>query len=1015
MATASGLTRFDGTTFKTFLPDPTDSTSIFTELTSKLLLAKNEKQLWVGTFYGLSVMDLETEKFQNYQFENYQRRDSLSTKVLTRILCIEEDKHGGIWAGTYSDGFFRYIPEQDTFKNYHFPQEKVAPHFPVKRNIDHGLSLLQDRFSDTIMWAGTTAGLLKINTRTDSISWYLYPQKEEKRFTDQNAIRSIYQDKKGLLYLSSWYAGVTVFDPKTKVFSPLPIRNEDAAARAEILEFLSAPIGELTTKNDSTFFISGINGLLTYDVEKKIGLRLQKNDIKKKIFYGIKYQDRQNRVWHKAGNGVHVFNPLTQQFIQYDFDHLNAENFGYTFHFPIKPGSSKLNILAGTSTGIYSIDLKKRQWETFSVDKKYFHPGGAFRPSSYSLAPDGTWTICDRFNIYQYDEQFKSFTPLYVPKIYRDKDYRFLCWDKSERLWIGLHKNGLLRWTPKTNSWNHFKEELTDGHPTVLPNRITKLFEDSQNNLWITRQGGFSIYKSQQDTFYNFLNSINPDNSFAPIAEFAEDQQGRMWISSSGGNLGYALVSNPEKGIVRKFDLQALGGIIRFYKMRADQAGTLWGINKDKLIQIVATGDSLQINAHSLLYGIKDYDDIFGFEILPDGRMVFGGYNKFWLADPKLFLKNPETAKPYLTGISVLQEPLKTNTPVHLVQSLSLGYAENFFSFDFSSISFSQGRENQFRYRLKNFDDKWAAPQKRRFANFTNVPSGDYIFELQVANNEGIWNEAIFQLPVHIATPWWRTAWFWSFFTLGVLGIAYLIYQWRIDQVRKEERLKSSYEKQLADVKMSALRAQMNPHFIFNSLNSIEFYIMNNEQEKAVDYLGRFSRLIRLILQNSKTPQIPLKDELEALKIYMEMESIRFGHLFDYEVKASRGLLQENLVIPPMLIQPYVENAIWHGLRQKQEKAGKIHLDLSKNNGHLICIIEDNGIGREAARKLKSKSAAKRKSFGMKITSDRLNMLNKLNHSNASVKVIDLKNDQGIAIGTRVELTIPIHLNKLES
>lgn len=276
--------------------------------------------------------------------------------------------------------------------------------------------------------------------------------------------------------------------------------------------------------------------------------------------------------------------------------------------------------------------------------------------------------------------------------------------------------------------------------------------------------------------------------------------------------------------------------------MKADKHGNLWGIDKDKLIQITPFKDSLQINTHSLLYGIKDYDNIFGFEILPDGRMVFGGYNKFWLADPTLFSKNPEIPKPYLTGISVLQEPLKTKTPVHLVTSLSLGYAENFFSFDFSSICFSQGKENQFRYRLKNFDNKWATPQKRRFANFTNVPSGSYIFELQVANNEGVWNEAVFQLPVYIATPWWQTIWFWSCFALGILGIAYLIYQWKIDQVRKEERLKSSYERQLADVKMSALRAQMNPHFIFNSLNSIEFYIMNNEQEKRsitlVDFRG---------------------------------------------------------------------------------------------------------------------------------------------------------------------------------
>ena len=117
----------------------------------------------------------------------------------------------------------------------------------------------------------------------------------------------------------------------------------------------------------------------------------------------------------------------------------------------------------------------------------------------------------------------------------------------------------------------YYKEELTDGDPSILPSRVTGFAEDSRGNIWIKRQGGYSFYDQQQDTFYNFLTNINPDNSFDPVSQFAEDKQGRMWISSAGGSLGYAMIETPEKGIVQKFDLQALGGFISIYRMRDER------------------------------------------------------------------------------------------------------------------------------------------------------------------------------------------------------------------------------------------------------------------------------------------------------------------------------------------------------------------------------------------------------------------------------------------------------------
>jgi LytS/YehU family sensor histidine kinase len=259
----------------------------------------------------------------------------------------------------------------------------------------------------------------------------------------------------------------------------------------------------------------------------------------------------------------------------------------------------------------------------------------------------------------------------------------------------------------------------------------------------------------------------------------------------------------------------------------------------------------------------------------------------------------------------------------------------------------------------------------------------------------------------------WPTAmleetWFKGLLLHVALVFIYLFYRFTVFQIRKEEQLRAEFERRLSDIEMNALRSQMNPHFIFNCLNSIDYYILKNETERASNYLNRFSRLIRLILQNSRVNYVSLKDELEALKLYIEMEVLRFQQRFFYEIKVEKGLELREIEIPPMLLQPYVENAIWHGLLHKKE-CGHLEVHLSRRAGNLFCVIEDNGIGREMARALRSKTATRRKSMGMRITEDRISIINRLYKTRSSIRVIDKKNWQGLPAGTRVELTIPLH------
>jgi ligand-binding sensor domain-containing protein/putative methionine-R-sulfoxide reductase with GAF domain len=224
----------------------------------------------------------------------------------------------------------------------------------------------------------------------------------------------------------------------------------------------------------------------------------------------------------------------------------------------------------------------------------------------------------------------------------------------------------------------------------------------------------------------------------------------------------------------------------------------------------------------------------------------------------------------------------------------------------------------------------------------------------------------------------------------------------------KAQAILMDTQKKMADIEMQALRAQMNPHFIFNCLNSINRYIVKSDQATASLYLTRFAKLIRLILDNSNSKNVILSNELEALRLYIDMEALRFDKKFKYSIVVDESVNAETVEVPPLIIQPYVENAIWHGLLHKETEGFlKISIRLISEN-MIECVIEDNGIGRDKAKELRSKSAVTRKSLGMKLTENRLSLLNKYAELTASVDIIDLKDEISSAEGTKVVLKIPI-------
>jgi sensor histidine kinase YesM len=227
----------------------------------------------------------------------------------------------------------------------------------------------------------------------------------------------------------------------------------------------------------------------------------------------------------------------------------------------------------------------------------------------------------------------------------------------------------------------------------------------------------------------------------------------------------------------------------------------------------------------------------------------------------------------------------------------------------------------------------------------------------------------------------------------------------RLRMAKDFEILQLESEKKQAELEMQALRAQMNPHFIFNCLSSINRFILKNESKIASNYLTRFSRLMRMVLMNSQKPLISLEDELEMLGIYLEMERLRFKNSFDYAITFLNAIDSDNVFIPPLLLQPFCENAIWHGLMHK-EGQGRLDIELSMQDNILNCVITDNGVGRERAEEMNSKTAEKEKSLGLKITTERLALFNREKKLHTFYKIEDLKDECGNATGTKIILKI---------
>lgn len=354
-------------------------------------------------------------------------------------------------------------------------------------------------------------------------------------------------------------------------------------------------------------------------------------------------------------------------------------------------------------------------------------------------------------------------------------------------------------------------------------------------------------------------------------------------------------------------------------------------------------------------------------------------------------------SRPYVPlRLYLVSSAVNGNSPLQLEEVIPYNSK---IEFKFDPITFRHPSTLVFKYRLLGFDARWYSASTGDLV-FTNLADGNYQVEVYIEDQDGTKSDII-RVPFSVGKPFFKRLWFWALLIVLAVFIIFLIVRFFSRRIARKEAEKTRINKLLAEYQLMGLKAQMNPHFIFNCLNSIQRYVLDHDISQAYDYIAKFSKLIRRVLDTSDKTITNLSDEIETLQIYVELEQMRFEKQFVFELHVDESISLDQVQIPSLLLQPYVENAIWHGLMPLHKSVqGKLSLTVTKAGDNLLITIDDNGIGRIQSQKFKS---ANHISKGMSINQRRLDSLNYLlAKQNASVVVDDISTG-----GTRVTISLP--------
>ncbi|MGB3947026.1 MAG: two-component regulator propeller domain-containing protein [Bacteroidia bacterium] len=954
---------------------------------------------------------------QSYYFKNYSVDDGLP---FINVSTIFQDSKGNLWSGGYG-GLSRF--DGITFTNY----------TPKNGLMNHAVTCISEDNKGNL-WIGTIKGINKLTGK-------VFKSYTTQQGIISNSIKAVLKDSDGNLWFGTDKGVSKLVDGAFVNYA-----IQDGLANDNI--------NCLFEDNYCNVWLGTNKGLSVFNGKKITNYNLPSSNANETI--NSIAADFQNSIWVATNNGLYLFrnNKFTphKAFVGKNVKSLVVGNSG--------------ELWVGTTTGL--LKLENNKISTYTLHK---NKNSELISSLFIDFENNLW-IGTYAGLFKYRANpFVSFgiedglTDQFIYGILRDAD---------KKLWVGTKSNGLFKFENnrfyqqkkiKAASINAIFENndkrlwlgtnegliIYNGNEvvthkdtsTVFKRSINCFYKDTKNNIWL---GGIDeIYKFDGKNYTKYSIATNAQN--IEVWTIIEDLNGTIWAGTYLGGL-FKLNGNVFESYNSKIGFKSdsylasirdkqgtlyfgtMDGLLMFNP--TDEQFTYFtetdGLNSDLVYSLtfgktqnqiwVGTNQGLnridinefKNNKQKVIIPFGKEEGFSGVECNSNGTWVddddviwFGTVNGIIKYDPNKYIKNTEESKTSIRGFRLFY------VDTMLLNNMHLSHDNNNITIYFSGVCLTNPAKVKYSHILEGFEKTWSPYSKERLVTYSNLPPGSYTFRLISANNEGLWNRASVDFKFTIDKPFWKRWWFITIVTLFVITSITLIVRLRIINIKNRERRKTELNKRIANIESQALRAQMNPHFIFNTLSSIQHYISNNNTDEALKYLSKFAKLMRKIMENSKQPMITVAEEVNALNLYLELEIMRFDKKFEYAIVIDSEIDQNYDRVPSMLIQPYIENAIVHGLLPKQG-AGKITIELQKQHDTILCLIEDNGIGRENSKQFKKNRVA-HKSMGMSITQERLDILNAGFNSNISCEITDLY-DKGQPAGTKVRLIIPLEVGE---
>lgn len=814
--------------------------------------------------------------------------------------------------------------------------------------------------NDSTAWVGLVDGLGRLDLSPDTV----HSQLVNTSITNIVGIAEI--DPSSLL-IATQKQGIYVYDIATDQYVAQIYEMEGGKTlpfQQEIEYIYLAP--------DRTLWVSSqSNGVFFTHLDKvKFTPYLLRNYVDTLRSSGIKSiaEDSAKRLWGISEYNVFVWdslgNPLLNLYRQINRPRAFEGSKLFTIF-----SDHNGKVWVGSQLGLYLFNQRSNRFDLFPI----IHPGLSRMPTVTSIKefPAGRLLVCTAGEGVISIEASKNEPQLVArPWLKNKSTYNWLVPIDSSRLVINQYGYSLDFY------------DIVGGVP-IRRKKIEHTAEFSglvrdtiRNRIWIPADDGLHFIDLRDTAF-----QVEEDKAFKdqPIQGALVDHLGSVWISTHFGLIRYNKVEE-----VKKF----------------------------------SPADGLQGSAFEFASCIKT----------PEGKLVFGGRSGLTVIKPEFVNEIKTPAKAIINHISISgldqQEIRDYKTGIQnpsAIQELVLPYKFNkSLSFSFAPRCYEDPEYASFQYHLVRNNRDTIDSSTEAHPRFVDLRNGTYLLQVTARNADGISNNSPHQIQFKILPPWYIS---WWAILLYFILLAYLLYRWyrfRIQQIRKKEAEKrrvaefkqkeaefrqkeAEYKQLVAETETAILRLQMNPHFLFNSMNSINSYILQKDVDTASYYLTHFAKLMRQILELSEHPFIEIYEEIEFLKQYLQVEGMRMGKKLDFEFEVDKNIDQDEILVPTMLLQPFVENAIWHGVSELPA-GGLVNVRFLLRGKRLLCEVEDNGVGR----KEKSPLLKEHQSKALVITKRRLQLLTEEHAEAAHFEIIDLKNQNGEASGTKVQIFLPM-------